>query len=141
VHNVPLPPLRLVTIVFVDKTDAPTYTDILRSRSGFLSLRNNLRPLETSLGAREIISSSQKPVFPASDIIVLLVTCPQHTGLSFTHKGGFSQRVKAFWCSQLPVLALSSSRSKLNSNLAKMSRISTFARFRPMQFLGPKEKG
>ena len=55
-------------------------------------------------------------------------------------KGNFSHTMKTFCFSHLQLRSIIS-KSNCQRRLARISRISRYARLRPRQFLGPVEKG
>lgn len=68
---------------------------------------------------------------------------PHHTllAVNLIQSAGFSHNTKAFMPSVQFLDRSSNSKSKSKRSLAKISRISAYAKFFPMQFLGPTENG
>lgn len=69
------------------------------------------------------------------------VSILQIRSFTFIIKGDFSHNANVFWFSAHPRQDPVSSKSKFHNNLAKINRISWYARVRPMQFLGPVLNG
>jgi hypothetical protein len=78
------------------------------------------------------------------DELTLLVDAPYLSarhGFNVIHSGTFSSSPKVLWPTAHPSLSKHSSRSKLYSNSASISRISWYAKLIPMQLRGPQENG